>query len=136
MTKTSIGESGGLHFSSSSPCSHSSLYLTFSIQQVMRDNKRHYITVRSKISPFLYHLVLFRLVAWSLSLIRHCRRAPRSIILLSSSGNPDHGYAIKEGCRTERKSHNLEYVIGVRLTRFTTQIAVIFVPFNLDIRVT
>jgi hypothetical protein len=33
---------------------------------------------------------------------------------------PIHGYATKEGCRTERKSHNLEYALGVRLTRFTT----------------
>jgi hypothetical protein len=30
-----------------------------------------------------------------------------------------HGYAIKEGCRTERKSRNLEYAMGVRLTGFT-----------------
>jgi hypothetical protein len=30
-----------------------------------------------------------------------------------------HGYATKEGCRTERKSHNLEYAMGVRLTGFT-----------------
>jgi hypothetical protein len=32
----------------------------------------------------------------------------------------DHGYATKEGCRTERKSRNLEYAMGVRLTGFTT----------------
>jgi hypothetical protein len=31
-----------------------------------------------------------------------------------------HGYATKEGCRTERKSRNLEYAMGVRLTGFTT----------------
>jgi hypothetical protein len=31
-----------------------------------------------------------------------------------------HGYATKEGCRTERKSCNLEYAMGVRLTGFTT----------------
>jgi hypothetical protein len=31
-----------------------------------------------------------------------------------------HGYATKEGCRTERKSRNLEYTMGVRLTGFTT----------------
>jgi hypothetical protein len=30
-----------------------------------------------------------------------------------------HGYATKERCRTERKSRNLEYVMGVRLTGFT-----------------
>jgi hypothetical protein len=33
---------------------------------------------------------------------------------------PSHGYATKEGCRTERKSRNLEYAMGVRLTGFTT----------------
>jgi hypothetical protein len=32
----------------------------------------------------------------------------------------NHGYATKEGCRTERKSRNLKYAMGVRLTRFTT----------------
>jgi hypothetical protein len=32
----------------------------------------------------------------------------------------DHGYATKEGCRTERKSRNLEYAMGVRLTGYTT----------------
>jgi hypothetical protein len=32
----------------------------------------------------------------------------------------NHGYATKEGCRTERKSRNLEYAMGVRLTGFTT----------------
>jgi hypothetical protein len=31
-----------------------------------------------------------------------------------------HGYATKEGCRTERKSRNLEYAMGVRLPEFTT----------------
>jgi hypothetical protein len=31
-----------------------------------------------------------------------------------------HEYATKEGCRTERKSRNLKYAMGVRLTRFTT----------------
>jgi hypothetical protein len=30
------------------------------------------------------------------------------------------GYATKERCRTERKSSNLEYALGVRLTGFTT----------------
>jgi hypothetical protein len=32
----------------------------------------------------------------------------------------NHGYATKEGCRTERKSGNLKYAMGVRLTGFTT----------------
>jgi hypothetical protein len=31
-----------------------------------------------------------------------------------------HRYATKEGCRTDRKSRNLEYTMGVRLTGFTT----------------
>jgi hypothetical protein len=31
-----------------------------------------------------------------------------------------HGYATKEGCRTERKSRNLEYAMGVRLAGCTT----------------
>jgi hypothetical protein len=31
-----------------------------------------------------------------------------------------YGYATKEGCRTKRKSRNLEYAMGVRLTGFTT----------------
>jgi hypothetical protein len=30
--------------------------------------------------------------------------------------DPDHGYATKEGCLTERKSRNLKYAMGVRLT--------------------
>jgi hypothetical protein len=32
----------------------------------------------------------------------------------------NHGYATKEGCRTERKSRNLKHAMGVRLTGFTT----------------
>jgi hypothetical protein len=32
----------------------------------------------------------------------------------------NHGLATKEGCRTEPKSRNLEYAMGVRSTRFMT----------------
>jgi hypothetical protein len=39
---------------------------------------------------------------------------------MTAVGTVGHGYATKEGCRTERKSHNLEYAMGVRLTGFTT----------------
>jgi hypothetical protein len=40
--------------------------------------------------------------------------------LTSQAYVTEHGYATKEGCRTERKSYNLKYAMGVRLTGFTT----------------
>jgi hypothetical protein len=32
-----------------------------------------------------------------------------------------HGYATEEGCRTKRKTRNLEYAVDVRLTGFTAK---------------
>jgi hypothetical protein len=53
----------------------------------------------------------------------HKRQACKSHDLpakIAAGRNGSHGYSTKEGCRTERKSRNLEYAMGVRLTGFIT----------------